>query len=39
MRKAWDQHNQGLLTDLASDLGQAVDKTARRYAKRQARKG
>lgn len=39
MRKAWDQHHQGLLTGLASDLGQAVDKTAKRYAKRQARKG
>jgi hypothetical protein len=39
MRKAWDEHNPSLLTNLASDLGGAVDAAAKRLAKRQARKG
>lgn len=39
MRKAWDQHNQSLLTDIASDLGGAVDGAARRRARKLARRG
>lgn len=39
MRKAWDQHHQALLTNLAGDLGGAVDQAAKRLAKRRARKG
>ena len=39
MRKAWDQHSQALLDNLAKDLGDAVDKAAKRHARRQARKG
>ncbi|MAN12116.1 MAG: hypothetical protein CMN63_06845 [Sphingobium sp.] len=37
MRKAWDQHSQSLLTDLAADLGSAVDGAARRRARKLAR--
>lgn len=37
MRKAWDQHNEGLLTDIAADLGEAVDGAARRRARKLAR--
>lgn len=39
MRKAWDQHNQELLTNLAGDLGDAVDGAARRHARKMARRG
>ncbi|WP_311267454.1 HK97 gp10 family phage protein [Sphingobium sp. WCS2017Hpa-17] len=39
MRKAWDAHNQELLTDLAADLGAAVDGAARRHARKTARRG
>lgn len=39
MRKAWDQHNQDLLTNIASDLGDAVDGAARRHARKMARRG
>lgn len=39
MRGAWDQEHDDLLTGIAKDLGTEVDKTAKRYAKRQARRG
>lgn len=39
MRGAWDQHNQALLTDIAADLGAAVDGAARRRARKLARRG
>jgi hypothetical protein len=37
MRKAWEQHHQELLTDIATDLGAAVDGAARRRARKLAR--
>ncbi|MDB5733224.1 MAG: phage protein gp10 family [Variovorax sp.] len=37
MRRAWDEHHQALLDGLAEDLGQEVDKTAKRYARKLAR--
>ncbi|MGE4321928.1 MAG: hypothetical protein AB7E60_02740 [Sphingobium sp.] len=39
MRGAWDEHNGALLTDIAKDLGAAVDGAARRRARKLARKG
>jgi hypothetical protein len=39
MRGAWDEHNGGLLTGIQSDLSDEVDRTAKRFAKRQARRG
>lgn len=39
MRGAWDEHNGALLTDIQADLSTAVDQTAKRFAKRQARRG
>ncbi|KQO13278.1 hypothetical protein [Sphingomonas sp. Leaf242] len=39
MRAAWDEHNGDLLTGIAADLGSAIDKTAKRHARRQARRG
>jgi len=39
MRGAWDEHNGDLLTNIQADLGSAIDKTAKRLARRQARRG
>lgn len=39
MRHAWDGHAPALLDNLAKDLGEAVDATAKRHAKRMAKKG
>lgn len=39
MRGSWDEHNGALLTDIQADLGSAIDKTAKRLARRQARRG
>jgi len=39
MRGAWDQHNGELLTDIAADLGAAVDGAAKRRARKMARRG
>jgi hypothetical protein len=38
MRKAWDQHNAGMLNGIADDLGETVTKAARRHSARMARK-
>ena len=39
MRGAWDENAEGLLDNLAKDLGAAVDGAAKRYAKRVAKRG
>ncbi len=38
MRGAWDQHSGELLTNIAADLGAAVNASAKRHARKQARK-
>lgn len=38
MRRAWDEHHEELLTDIAKDLGDAVDASAKRHARKMARK-